>query len=61
MLLVVQVVCVPELSSSRYLWMSSRRLSVVPSGLVMFMSAATLPLDTRVAALSKLVPGRRII
>lgn len=61
MLLVVHVVCVPLLSSSRYLWMSSSRLSVVPSGFVMFISAAALPVETSVAALSKLVPGRRII
>lgn len=61
MLSVVQSAWVPELSTSRYLWMSSISPSVEPSGLVTLMRAAFDPLLTDVAALVKLLPGSKII
>lgn len=75
-LLATHSVCVPVLSTSRYLWMSKIRLVFEPSGLVMWERAAAEPLETNESAEAQLwialdgrhgrfwwtylLPGRRI-
>jgi hypothetical protein len=60
-LLVVQVVCVPELSESRYLCTSKIRFVVLPSRLVTLIRAPPEPLEMKAPAEVKSVPGSRIL
>lgn len=61
MLLVTHSTCVPELSESRYLWMSKIRFVVLPSKFLTPLRASREPLETKVPAEVQLLPGRRII
>jgi hypothetical protein len=59
--LVVHVVCVPELSESRYLCTSKIRFVVLPSRLVTLIRAPPEPLEMKAPAEVKSVPGSRIL